>query len=93
MIAVFNFFSNPFSWSLPYAKKDMEYCEIMKKVVANINKSGSRVPTCNLVINKNDVTSQIGIANEFNKFFINKHWSRVGQKNLNCIGNISELFK
>ena len=34
------------------------------------NKPGSRLPT-KLVIKKNDVTSEIGIANEFNKFFTN----------------------
>ena len=42
----------------------------MKEVIGKTNKSGSRLPT-KLVIDKNDVTSEIGIANEFNKFFTN----------------------
>ena len=40
----------------------------MKEVIDKTNKSGSRLPT-KLLINKNDVTSEIGIANESNKFF------------------------
>ena len=47
----------------------MEYYE-GKEIIGKTNKSGSRLPT-RLVINKNDVTSEIGIANEFNKFFTN----------------------
>ena len=43
---------------------------IIDQVIGKTNKSGSRPPT-KLVINKNDVTSGIGIANEFNKFFAN----------------------
>ena len=42
----------------------------MKEVIGKTNKSRSRLPT-KLVINKNDVTSESGIANEFNKFFTN----------------------
>ena len=42
----------------------------MKEVIGKANKSGSRLPT-KLAICKNDVTSEIGIANEFNKFFTN----------------------
>ena len=42
----------------------------MKEVIGKTNKSGSRLPT-KLVINKNDVTSEIGIAKEFNTFFTN----------------------
>ena len=42
----------------------------MKEVIGKTNKSGSRLPT-KLVINKSDVTSEIGIANEFNKLFTN----------------------
>ena len=42
----------------------------MKEVIGKRNKSRSRLPT-RLVIDKNDVTSEIGIANEFNKFFTN----------------------
>ena len=41
----------------------------MKEVIGKRNKSGSRLPT--KLVNKNDVTSEIGIANEFNKFFTN----------------------
>ena len=43
---------------------------IMKEVTGKTNKSGSRLAT-KFVINKSDVTSEIGIANEFKKFFIN----------------------
>ena len=39
----------------------------MKEVIGQTNKSESRLPS-KLVINKNDVTSKIGIANEFNNF-------------------------
>ena len=60
-----------------YSQKTLEYKNnakktqnIMKEVIDKTNKSGSRLPT-KLVINKNDVTSEIGIANEFNKFFTN----------------------
>ena len=60
-----------------YTQKILEYknnakktWNIMKEVIGKTNKSGSRLPT-KLVINKNDVTSEIGIANEFNKFFTN----------------------
>ena len=42
----------------------------MKEVIGKTNKSGSRLPT-KLVINKNDVTSEVCIANEFNEFFTN----------------------
>ena len=42
----------------------------MKEVIGETNKSGSRQPT-KLVINKNDVTSEIRIANDFSKFFTN----------------------
>ena len=42
----------------------------MKEVIGKTNKSGSRLPI-KLLINKNDVTSEIGIANEFNNFFTN----------------------
>ena len=42
----------------------------MKEVLGKTNKPGSRLPT-KLVFKKNDVTSEIGIANELNKFFTN----------------------
>ena len=42
----------------------------MKEVIGKTNKSDSRLPT-KPVINKNDVTSEIRIANDFNKFFTN----------------------
>ena len=42
----------------------------MKEVLEKTNKSGSRLAT-KLVINKNDVASETGIANEFNKLFTN----------------------
>ena len=58
----------------------------MKEVIGKTNKSGSRLPI-KLLINKNDMTSEIGIANEFDKFFY-EHWYRVGRKNPNCIENI-----
>ena len=43
----------------------------MKEVIGKTNKSGSGLPT-KLIINKNDVTSEIGIANEFNKFLVSR---------------------
>ena len=42
----------------------------MKEVLGKKNKAGSCLPT-KLVLKKNDVTSEIGIANEFNKIFAN----------------------
>ena len=58
-----------------YSQKILEYknnakktSNIMKEVIGKTNKPGSRLPT-KLVINKNDVTSEISIANQFNKFF------------------------
>ena len=42
----------------------------MKEEIDKTNKSGSRLPT-KLVINKKDVTSEIGIADKFNKLFTN----------------------
>ena len=42
----------------------------MKELLGKTNKPGSRLPT-RFVIKKNDVTSEIGIANEFNKLFTN----------------------
>ena len=60
-----------------YSQKILEYKNntkkhgfIMKEVVDKTNKSRSRLST-KLVINKNEVTSEIGIANKFNKFFTN----------------------
>ena len=40
----------------------------MKELLGKTNKPGSRLPTI-LEIKKPDVTSEIGIANEFNMFF------------------------
>lgn len=40
----------------------------MKRVADKTNNSGSRLPN-KIVINNNNVTSEIGISNEFNKFF------------------------
>ena len=54
----------------------------MKEVLDKTNKPRSLLPT-KLVIKKNDVTSEIVIANEFNKY-----WSRFGHENPNCIENI-----
>ena len=42
----------------------------MKEVVDKKNKSRSRL-SIKLVISKSEVTSEIGIANKFNKFFTN----------------------
>ena len=39
----------------------------MKEVLGKTNKPGSRLPT-KLVIKKNDVASEIGIANELTSF-------------------------
>ena len=41
----------------------------MKKVISKTNKSRSRLPT--KLVNKNDMTCEIDIANDFNKFFTN----------------------
>ena len=60
-----------------YSQKILEYknnakktWNIVKEVIGKTNKSGSRLPI-KPVINKNDVTTEIGVANEFNKFFTN----------------------
>ena len=42
----------------------------MNEVIRKTNNSGSCLPI-RLVIYKNDITSEIDIANEFNKFFAN----------------------
>ena len=42
----------------------------MRVAIGKTNKSGARLPA-KLVINKNDLTSKIGITNEFKKFFTN----------------------
>ena len=42
----------------------------MKEVIGKTNKSGSRLPT-KLAITKNNVTSETGIAIDFNNFFTN----------------------
>ena len=52
----------------------------MKEVLGKTDTPGSRLAT-KLVIKKNDVTSEIGIANEFKKFF-----TYIGPKY--CIENI-----
>ena len=59
----------------------------MKEVLGKTNKPGSRLPT-KLVIKKNDVTSEIGIANEFNKFFTN-----IGQELARKIPTVSITFE
>ena len=46
--------------------KNMDIME----VISRTNKSGSSLPT-KFVINKNNVTSKIGLANQCNKFFTN----------------------
>ena len=44
----------------------------MKEVLGKANKPGSRLPTkLEIKKTKNDVTSGLGIPNEFNKFFTN----------------------
>ena len=42
----------------------------MNEIIGKTNKSGSHLST-KLLINKNDVRCETGIANEFNKFFTN----------------------
>ena len=59
----------------------------MKEVLGKTNKPGSRLHT-KLVIKKNDVTSEIGIANEFNKFFTN-----IGQELARKIPTVSITFE
>ena len=59
----------------------------MKEVIGKTNKSRSRLPT-KLPINKNDVTSKIGIANEFNKFFTN-----IGPELAEKIPTASRIFE
>ena len=68
-----------------YSQKILEYknnakntWNIMKKAIGKANKSGSRLPT-KLAINKNDVTSEICIANEFNRFFTNSGAELAGK--------------
>ena len=43
----------------------------MKDVLGKTNKPGSHLPTKLVIKKKNDATSEIGIANEFYKFFTN----------------------
>ena len=43
---------------------------IFKEIINKTNKSGPHLAN-NIVINKNDLTSDIGVANEFNRFFTN----------------------
>ena len=62
----------------------MEYYE---EVIGKTNKSGSHLPT-KLVINKNDMTSEIGIANELNKFFTN-----IGPELAGKIPTVSRTFE
>ena len=59
----------------------------MKEVILKTKKSGSRLPT-KLVISKNDVTSEIGIANEFNKVFTN-----IGPELVRKIPTTSRTFE
>ena len=58
----------------------------MKEVIGKTNKPRSRLPT-KLVINKNDMTSEIGIANEFNKFF-----TKIGPELAEKIPTASRTF-
>ena len=59
----------------------------MKEVLGKTNRPESRLPT-KLVIKKDDVTSEIGIANEFNKFFTN-----IGQELARKIPTVSITFE
>ena len=59
----------------------------MKQIISKANKPGSRLPTKH-VINKNDVTSEIGIANGFNKFF-----TMIGPELAEKIPNASRTFE
>ena len=59
----------------------------MKEIIGKTNKSRSLLPT-KLVINKNDVANEIGIANEFNKFFIN-----IGRELAGKIPTASRTFE
>ena len=59
----------------------------MKQVIGKTNKSGSRLPT-KLVINKNEVTSETGMSNQFNKFFTN-----IGPKLAGKIPTASRKFE
>ena len=59
----------------------------MKEVIDKTNKSGSRLPT-KLLINKNDATSEIGIANESNKFF-----TKIGPEIARKIPTASRKFE
>ena len=61
-----------------YSQKILEYknnakktWNIMKEVLGKTNKPGSGLPTKLVIKKKNDGTSEISIANEFNKFFTN----------------------
>ena len=60
---------------------------LTKEVTVKTNELVCRLPL-KLVINKNDVTSETGIASELNKFFTN-----IGQKNTNFIEKSLKLFK
>lgn len=60
---------------------------LTKEVTVKTNQLVCRLPL-KLVINKNDVTNEIGIASELSKFFTN-----IVQKNTNFIENVLNLFK
>ena len=55
--------------------------------ILKANKPGSPLPT-KLVVNKNDVTSEIGIANEFSKFF-----AKIGPELAEKIRTASRTFE
>ena len=59
----------------------------MNEVISKSNKPGSRLPTKH-VINKNGVTSEIGIANEFNKFL-----TKIGPELAEKIPTASRTFE
>ena len=77
-----------------YSHKILEYknnakkaWNIMKEVIGKTNASGSRLPT-KLVINKNDVKSEIGLANKFSKFF-----TKIGPELAKKIPTASRTFE
>ena len=59
----------------------------MKDVISKRNKPGSRLPT-KFAINKDDVTSEIGIPNEFNKFF-----TKIGPELARKVSTTSRIFE
>ena len=57
--------------------------KIIKKLIGKTRKSEPHLPG-QLLINKEEVSGKVEIANKFNTFF-HKYWCRVGQRYTKCV--------